>query len=128
MKDLQIQYKPETYSTNFNNHFRDRKDLKPIEKYVMLDITNRAGEKGIIWWGTEKLAKELQMSKPTLIKILKNLEKKGGLLICDRFDKTTKSQKSNRIYVAEIDYYTGNFKTEQLEAVKLLYPDKKIYE
>lgn len=127
MSKTELVRKKSTYSDNFTNHFRDRDDLKPIEKYVYLDLLNRAGQKGHSWYSLDKLASIYQMSKPTLIKILNVLEAKGGLYICKRYDKTTKVQKTNRIYAIENDYYTGEFNTAQLEALKVMYPDKKIY-
>ena len=124
----ELELKQSTYSVNFTNHFRDRKDLSPIEKYVHMDLVSRAGQKQYTWISTENLAKELSMSKPTLTKILKNLEKKGGLYICKRYDKTTKGQKTNRIYVIETNYYSGEFELEHIKSLKLMYPDKVIYE
>ena len=73
------------------------------------------------------LASQLGVSDKCVKKYLKNLEKKGGLYICKRYNKTTKKQLSNRYYVIGIHPFTGEFETHLLKPILMRYPDKKIY-
>ena len=126
--DEQIIFKEKWGSYSVPYAFRDRMDLKPMEKYMYEVIRSYAGQKGYCWHGLNNLMTFFGMSKPTLLKHLKNLEEKGGLYICNRYNKTTKEQLSNRYYIININPITGQFDNEELDILKLRFPDKTIYE
>lgn len=128
MENIQLMTRRKVYFTQFTNVFRDRKDLNGMEKILWLTLSNFAGDKGQCFPSLNTISELLDISINTLKKYLKKLEEKGGLYICERYDKTTKKQLSNRYYVIDIDYQTGEFDKSLLEPLKILYPNKKIYE
>lgn len=128
MENIELMTKRKVYFTQFTNSFRDREDLNGMEKILWLTLANFAGDKGQCFPSLNTISKLLDISINTLKKYLKKLEEKGGLYICERYDKATGKQLSNRYYVIDIDYHTGEFDKSLLEPLKILYPDKKIFE
>lgn len=128
MENIELMTKRKVYFTQFTNSFRDREDLNGMEKILWLTLANFAGDKGQCFPSLNTISKLLDISINTLKKYLKKLEEKGGLYICERYDKATGKQLSNRYYVIDINYQTGEFDKSLLEPLKILYPDKKIFE
>ena len=73
------------------------------------------------------MIEELGWSKPTIIKVLKSLEEKGGIYIINRRYKSTREKATNLYYLCEIDSQTGSFKEHYLDIVKAVYPGKVMY-
>ena len=116
------------YYTPYTDKFRDREDINGMEKILWLTLASYAGNKGQCYPSIKTLEKKIGITQKTLQKHLASLEEKGGLYICNRYDKATGKQLSNRYYVIDIDYHTGEFDKSLLEPLKILYPDKKIFE
>ena len=128
MGNIELMTKRKVYFTQFTNLFRDREDLNGMEKILWITLANYAGEKGQCYPSIKTLEKVLGIKQKAINKYLALLEEKGGLYICNRYDKATGKQLSNRYYVIDIDYHTGEFDKSLLEPLKILYPDKKIFE
>ena len=126
MDEIVIERK--VYCTQFTSSFRLNDKLTWQEKYLYLCLANMAGQKGFAFPSVPKLAEMMGASENTIRGLVKSLEEKGGLYICKRYDKTTNRQLSNRYYLIETHYYTGEFDTSLLEPLKLRFPDKIIYE
>jgi len=55
-------------------------DLNPTEKLILAKIFSLSKKTGFCWAGTEYLMKSLKLSKPTMLKYLKNIKSKGFLV------------------------------------------------
>lgn len=126
--NIQLISRKKVYFSQIPNSFRDREDINWMEKAAWITLTNYAGEKGQCFPSLNTISKISGFSVNTVKKYFKKLEEKGGLYICERYDKATGKQLSNRYYVIDIDYQTGQFDKSLLEPLKILYPDKKIFE
>ena len=126
MDELVVQRR--VHYTQFTNTFRDNENVTAQEKYLYMVLCSFAGDNGYAFPSIELLAKRTSNSPSTVRRLLKSLEEKGGLYICKRYDKTTNRQLSNRYYLIDTNYYTGEFDTSLLEPLKLRFPDKIIYE
>lgn len=116
------------YFTPYTNFFRTREDINGMEKILWLTLANHAGIKGYCYPSLKTLEKEIGLGQKAIQRYLFSLEKKGGIYICNRYDKTTNAKLSNRYYVIDLIYETGQFDESLLEPLKILYPDKKIFE
>ena len=55
-------------------------ELNPTEKLILAKIFSLSKKTGFCWAGTEYLMKSLKLSKPTMLKYLKNIKSKGFLV------------------------------------------------
>ena len=116
---------PPSYFTQVPDKFYRRSDLTLQEKGVFVYIWGYSSNKGHAFPSQSRMLKELGISKPTLNKILKSLEDKGGMYIINQYKDEAMTEKTvNLYYISEVDLYTGEFKTNGLDIVKTVYPDK----
>ena len=96
---------------------------KILYQYLLTYSTNH----GDAYPSLERMQLELGLSRPTLIKHLKSLEEKNGVLILNRINKETNEKDTNLYYLGEIIYKTGDFNKSYLDLVKMIFPNKKIF-
>lgn len=116
---------PPSYFTQVPDNFNRRPDLTMQEKLVFTYIWGYCSNKGHAFPSQARMLKELATTKPTLNKILRSLEEKNGIYIINQYTDETMTEKTvNLYYISEVDLYTGEFKTEGLDLIKAMYPDK----
>lgn len=114
---------PPSYFTQVPDAFCRRTDLNMNEKMLFIYLWGYAANKGHAFPSQGRMLDELGITKPTLNKLLKSLETKGGIFIVNQFKN--KAQISNLYFLSEVDIKTGEFDDNYLGMQKQLYPDKK---
>ena len=95
---------------------------KMIYMYIWTyGITSKVG-----FPGQQRIAKDLGISVPTLIKGLDSLEEKNGLLRIHQVYEGTKEKSTCLYYLGEITD-DGTFSKTYLNVIKELYPNKVRY-
>ena len=106
------------------NSFVRRGDLTITEKMVYICLWGYGIDLRPSYPSHDKIAKNLNTSRSTIIRAIISLEDKGGLYVLNRALEKNKAKTTNLYYLAEIDSETGSFKSESLDLIKYLYPDK----
>lgn len=115
---------PPTYFTQVPDMFSRRTDLTLQEKMVFIYLWGYGSNKQYAFPSQVRMLKELGISKPTLISILRSLEKKGGLYIVHQYKGNSKEKTVNLYYICAINPVDGAFVEGYFDAVRMLYPDK----
>ena len=118
---------PRTYFVQVPNSFIRNPNLTTNEKMMYLYLWGFGGETMNMYPSQARMEKELKLSRPTIIKILKSLEEKGGLYIIQRIKKDTKEKATNLYYLCAIDNNSGDFQKGYLDIIKAYCPNKIKY-
>ena len=104
------------------NSFINNPRYSIYEKMVYISLCTYAMDKNNCYPSQTTIAKNLSVSRTMVIKAMKGLEEKNGLLIINR--KAESNRKISNLYIlAEIDACTGIFISGSLEEFKQ-YKDK----
>ena len=104
------------------NSFINNPRYNIYEKMVYISLCTYAMDKNNCYPSQTTIAKNLSISRTMVIKAMKGLEEKDGLLIINR--KAESNRKISNLYIlAEIDACTGIFISGSLEEFKQ-YKDK----
>ena len=99
------------------NSFINNPQYSIYEKMVYMSLCTYAMDKNNCYPSQTTIAKNLNISRTMVIKAMKGLEEKDGLLIINR--KTESNRKISNLYIlAEIDACTGIFMSGSLEEFK----------
>lgn len=118
---------PRTYFVQVPNSFIRNPNLTTNEKMMYLYLWGFGGEAMNMYPSQARMERELKLSRPTIIKILKSLEEKGGLYIIQRIRKDTKEKATNLYYLCAIDNNSGDFQKGYLDIIKAYCPNKIRY-
>ena len=117
---------PRSYFVQVPNSFMRNPNLTMQEKSMYIYLWGFGGENMNAYPSQARMIKELGISRPTIYKILKSLEDKGGLYILNRKYKN-EEKTTNLYYLCAINNNDGCFIKDYLNIVKDLYPDKILY-
>ena len=99
------------------NSFINNPRYSIYEKMVYISLCTYAMDKNNCYPSQTTIAKNLSVSRTMVIKAMKGLEEKNGLLIINR--KAESNRKISNLYIlAEIDACTGIFISGSLEEFK----------
>lgn len=101
------------YFTMIENSFILNPNIPVIEKMVFITLCSYAGKKSSCFPGQTEIAKKLNVTRQTVNSAIKNLEKKGGILILKQYTETNRKT-VNTYFLADVDQKTGEFITESL--------------
>lgn len=115
---------PPTYFTQVPDMFSRRTDLTIQEKMIFIYLWGYGSNKQYAFPSQTRMLTELGISKPTLISILKSLEKKGGLYIVHQYKGHSREKTVNLYYICAINPVDGCFISDYFNTVRALYPNK----
>lgn len=109
------------------NSFIRNPEYSVGEKIVYIYLWGYGINSGKVYPSQNKISKDLGLSKPTVIKILNQLEDKKGILILNRVLKDSKEKTTNLYCLSKINQQNGSFDSSYLDILKTAYPNKCIY-
>ena len=96
------------------NNFINNPNYTTVEKLIYMSLCTYAFQKNNCYPSHSTLAENLGVNKRTIIRNLKTLEEKGGIIIISR--KMESNRRLSNLYVlAEIDSNTGEFIKESIK-------------